>query len=220
MFFGDCGAYKVAIDALKRQLTESRAQTKKAEEMVASERSSTIKERDLKKESEKELKRERDTSKTDRRTASLAAGEAATKLKGAEDRRKAAEKHRARYKAAHDHLARDERRQQFGGQRDLYEKYWKHKFDESHKMEEAKATVNAHHLIQKELLSIQRAKELVLEKDLQNVVTDITMNERIMDYDLSDSGTNERLQKLMYVITLVLIFATICILFLKRFSLM
>ena len=73
---------------------------------------------------------------------------------------------------------------------------------------------------QKQLIGLYGGLNTKGKEADQTIDTDITMNERVMDYDFADSGSNERLYKLMYILSLVLILATVCILFLKRFSLM
>tara|TARA_Y100000389_G_scaffold205096_2_gene263085 strand:+ start:39 stop:620 length:582 start_codon:yes stop_codon:yes gene_type:complete len=73
---------------------------------------------------------------------------------------------------------------------------------------------------QREILNETNVKYKNVNKDFQNVITGITMNDRVMDYDLSDSGTNKQLQRLCHVVTLLLIVAVISILFLKKFSIL
>ena len=73
---------------------------------------------------------------------------------------------------------------------------------------------------QRQLLHIKNDKFKNINKDYQNVLSGITMNDRVMDYDLSDSGSNVRLQRLMYILTLVLIITCIIILFLRKFSML
>ena len=73
---------------------------------------------------------------------------------------------------------------------------------------------------QREILNDTNLKYKNVNMDYQNVITGITMNDRVMDYDLADSGTNLQFQRFAQIVSLILIVAVVALLFLRKFSLL
>ena len=73
---------------------------------------------------------------------------------------------------------------------------------------------------QREIKSIKKNRAQTVNTEYQDLLSGLTMNERVMDYDLYDSGTNKKINRLLYIITLILIVATVALIFLRKFSML
>ena len=104
--------------------------------------------------------------------------------------------------------------------KNLYDDYFKEK--ENALLYNSDLVINQQDLLskQREIKSIKKTRSQSVNTEYQNLLSGLTMNERVMDYDLYDSSNNKKLNRLLYIITLILIVATVALLFLRKFSML